>query len=153
MKTSGMLIIVMIFISLSCTQKTVLSEKDKKAVETEIHQFMTSVEASLQTPSPDEYFNYFLQTDELAVATLGQLVTNPAAVRDTVNKHLGMMEKQSIKTNVEKIYVINKEAAVLSAAKVTTITFKNGAQITMPYAWTLLIVKRDGKWKIAHAHN
>jgi hypothetical protein len=76
MKTSGMLIIVMIFISLSCTQKTVLSEKDKKAVETEIHQFMTSVEASLQTPSPDEYFNYFLQTDELAVATLGQLVTN-----------------------------------------------------------------------------
>ncbi len=48
---------------------------------------------------------------------------------------------------------INKEAAVLSAAKVTTITFKNGAQITMPYAWTLLIVKRDGKWKIAHAHN
>jgi len=153
MKTSGMLIIVMIFISLSCTQKTVLSENDKKAVETEIHQFMTSVEASLQTPSPDEYFNYFLQTDELAVATLGQLVTNPAAVRDTVNKHLGMMEKQSIKTNVEKIYVINKEAAVLSAAKVTTITFKNGAQITMPYAWTLLIVKRDGKWKIAHAHN
>ena len=153
MKTSGMLIIVMIFISLSCTQKTVLSEKDKKAVETEIHQFMTSIEASLQTPSPDEYFNYFLQRDELAVATLGQLVTNPAAVRDTVNKHLGMIEKQSIKTNTERIYVINKEAAVLSASKVTTITFKNGAQITMPYAWTLLIVKRDGKWKIAHAHN
>ena len=153
MKTLNLLIIIMIFISLSCTQKTVLSEEDKKAVETEIHQFMASVEASLQTPSPDEYFNYFLQTDELAVATLGQLVTNPAAVRDTVNKHLGMIEKQSIKTNAERIYVINKEAAVLSAAKVTTITFKNGAQITMPYAWTLLIVKRDGKWKIAHAHN
>jgi uncharacterized protein (TIGR02246 family) len=153
MKTLNLLIIVMIFISLSCTQKTVLSEKDKKAVETEIHQFMTSVEASLQTPSPDEYFNYFLQTDELAVASQGQLFTNPAAVRDTINKHLGMMEKQSIKTNTEKIYVVNKEAAVLSAAKVTTITFKNGAQIIMPYAWTLLIVKRDGKWKIAHAHN
>ena len=153
MKTLNLLIIVMIFISLSCTQKTVLSEEDKKAVETEIHQFMTSVEASLQTPSPDEYFNYFLQTDELAVASQGQLFTNPAAVRDTINKHLGMMEKQSIKTNTEKIYVVNKEAAVLSAAKVTTITFKNGAQITMPYAWTLLIVKRDGKWKIAHAHN
>ena len=143
----------MIFISLSCTQKTVLSEEDKKAVETEIHQFMTSVEAVMESASPDEYFNNFLQTDELAVASQGQLFTNPAVVRDTINKHLGMVEKQSIKTNAEKIYVVNKEAAVLSAAKVTTITFKNGAQITMPYGWTLLIVKRDGKWKIAHAHN
>ena len=114
---------------------------------------MDSVEAVLESPQPDKYFNYFLQTDELAVATLGQLVTNHLAMRDTINKHMGVMEKQSIKTTAEKIYVINKEAAVLSAAKVTDITFKNGAQITMPYAWTLLIVKRDGKWKIAHAHN
>jgi hypothetical protein len=148
-----MVIIVMIFISLSCTQKTILTEEDKNAVETEICQFMASVEASMQTPSPDDYFNNFLQTDELAVATMGQLVTTPAALRDTIYKHMGMMEKQTIMTNAEKIYVVSKEAAVLSAAKVTTITFKNGAQITMPYAWTLLIVKRDGKWKIAHIHN
>jgi len=153
MKTLNLLIIVMIFISLSCTQKAVLSEEDKKAVVSEIHQFMDSVEAVMESPQPDKYFNYFLQTDELAVATLGQLVTNPLAMRDTINKHMGMMEKQSIKTTAEKIYVINNEAAVLSAAKVTDITFKNGAQITMPYAWTLLIVKRDGKWKIVHAHN
>jgi ketosteroid isomerase-like protein len=89
----------------------------------------------------------------LAFATQGQLLTNPIALRDTINKHLGMVEKQSIKTNAERIFVINKDAVVLSAGKVTTITFKNGAQITMPYAWTLLIVKRDGKWKIAHIHN
>jgi len=153
MKTFYSLIIIMIFIGLSCTQKSVLSEKDKKAVENEVHAFMTSIEAAAEKASPEEYFNHFLQTDELAVATLGQLVTNPAAVRDTVNKHLGMMEKQLIKTIAEKIYVINKEAAVLSAAKVTTITLKNGAQMTMPYAWTLLLVKRDGEWKIAHVHN
>jgi len=143
----------MIFMSLSCTQKTVLSEEDKKAVETEIHQSIAFVDAVCESPSPDTYYNYFLHTDELAVATLGQLVTNPAALRDTINKHMGMMEKQSIKTNAEKIYVINKEAAVMSAAKVTTITFKNGAQITMPYAWTMLLLKRDVEWKIAHIHN
>jgi len=153
MKTFNLLIIIMIFMSLSCTQKTFLSEEDKNAVVSEIHQFMDSVEAVMESPQPDKYFNYFLLTDELAVATLGQLVTSPLAMRDTINKHMGMMEKQSIKTTAEKIYVINKEAAVLSAAKVTDITFKNGAQISMPYAWTLLIVKKDGKWKIAHAHN
>ena len=153
MKTLNLLIIIMIFISLSCTQKTVLTEEDKKAVETEIHQFMDSVETVMESPKPDKYFNYFLHTDELAVASMGQLFTKPAALRDTINKHMGMMEKQTIKTNAEKIYIINKEAVVMSAAKVTTITFKNGAQISMPYAWTMLLVKRDGEWKIAHIHN
>jgi len=138
---------------LSCTQKTILSEKDRKAVETEIHDFMSSVEAVANSSSTDKYFNYFLHTDELAFATQGQLVTNPSALLDTINKHLAMVEKQSIKTNAEKIYVINKETAVISAAKVTTITFKNGGQITMPFAWTMLLVKRDGEWKIAHIHN
>ena len=153
MKTLNLLIIVMIFISLSCTQKTVLSEEDKKAVETEVRQFIASVDATVESLSPDAYYNYFLHTDELAVATMGQLVTSPAALRDTINAHMGIMEKQSIKTNAEKIYVINKEAAVISAAKVSIITFKNGAQITMPYAWTMLLVKRNGEWKIAHIHN
>lgn len=153
MKTLNLLIIFMVFISLSCTQKTVLSEEEKKAVETEIHQFIASVDATVESLSPDVYYNYFLHTDELAVATMGQLVTSSAALRDTINKHMGMMEKQSIKTNTEKIYVINKEAVVISAAKVSTITFKNGGQITMPYAWTMLAVKRDGEWKIAHIHN
>ncbi len=153
MKTLNLIIIVMIFISLSCTQKTILSEEDKKAVEAEIHDFMASVEAVANSSSPDKYFDCFLHTDELAFATQGQLLTNPTALHDTINKHLAFVEKQSIRTNAEKIFVINKETVVLSTGKVTTITFKNGSQITMPYAWTLLLVKRDGKWKIAHLHN
>jgi hypothetical protein len=143
----------MIFISLSCTKKTTLSEKDRKAVETEIHDFMSSVESVANSSSPDKYFDCFLHTDELAFATQGQLLTNPTSLHDTISKHLAFVEKQSIKTNAEKIFIINKEAVVLSVGKATTITFNNGSQITMPYAWTLLIVKRDGKWKIAHIHN
>ena len=114
---------------------------------------MASVEAVANSSSPDKYFDCFLHTDELAFATQGQLLTNPTSLHDTINKHLTFVEKQSIKTNAEKIFVINKEAVVLSTGKVTTITFKNGSQITMPYAWTLFLVKRDGKWKIAHIHN
>ena len=68
MKTLNLLIIVMIFISLSCTRKTVLSEEDKKAVETEIHQFMDSLNAAFESLTPERVFNYFLQTDEFAVA-------------------------------------------------------------------------------------
>jgi hypothetical protein len=75
MKTSNLLIFVMILISLSCTQKTIFSEKDRKLVETEIHDFIASVEAVANSSSPDKYFDCFLHTDELAFATQGQLLT------------------------------------------------------------------------------
>ncbi len=153
MKTLNILIFLVFIVNASCTKSPHLSREERKAVQTEIMAFMKSMESALENPSPEKYFDCFLHTDELAVATQGQLVTNPAALRDTINTHLAMMEKQEITTKDQKICVLNNEAAVLSAAKISRITFKNGAVITYPYALTLLIVKRDGKWKVAQIHN
>jgi ketosteroid isomerase-like protein len=153
MKTLNLLIIVMIFISLSCTQKTVLSEEDKKAVETEIHQFMDSLTAAFESVTPERVFNYFLQTDEFVVASQGNLITKPSALLDTMKVHMAFMKNQTGKTIAEKIFIINSDAAVISISRIGTITFKNDSQINMPYALTMLLVKREGKWKIAHYHN
>ena len=153
MKTSYVVITAIILIGLSCDREATFSVEEKKLVESEIREFMDNIEGALESASADEYFNKFIHTEELAVATQGQLVTDPKALRDTINLHLAMVEKQSIKTTNQKIFVIDEETVVLSTAKVTAITFKNGEQITIPYAWTLLLVKREGKWKIAHIHN
>ncbi len=143
----------MIFISLSCTQKTVLSEEDKKVVETEIHQFMDSLNAAFESLTPERVFNYFLQTEEFAVASQGNLITNPSALLDTMKVHMAFMKTQTGKTIDEKIFIINSDAAVISTSLIGTITFKNDSQMSMPYALTMLLVKREGKWKIAHYHN
>jgi len=143
----------MIFISLSCTQKTFLTEDDKKAVETEIHQFIDSLDNAFSSVIPEDVFKYFLQTDEFAWASQGYLITNPSAILDTMKFHMAFMKNQTAKTTAEKMFVINKEAVVISTLKVATVTLKNDSQITVPYALTMLIVKRDGKWKIAHYHN
>jgi len=153
MKTLNLLITVMIFISLSCTQKTVLTEEDKKAVASEIHQFMDSLTAAFESVTPERVFNYFLQTDEFAVASQGNLITNPSALLDTMKVHMAVMKTQTGKTIAEKIFIINSAAAVISISRIGTITFKNDSQINMPYALTMLLVKREGKWKIAHYHN
>jgi len=153
MKTVNFLIIVMIFISLSCTQKTVLSEEEKQVVETEIVQFMDTLVDVMNSVSADDFFKYFLQTEDFVVATQGQLIVNPSAVLDTMKVHMAFMEKQINKPVMDKIYVITNDAAVISTSKIATITFKSGGEITMPYALTMLLVKREGKWKIAHYHN
>lgn len=152
MKTLNLLIIVMIFFSLSCTQKTVLSDEDKKAVETEIHQFLDSLNIAYESVIPEKVFSFYLQTDELVAASQGNLFTDRNAILDTMKVHLSTQKSQSIKTVAERLFIINREAAVYSTSKVSTITFKNDSQFTMPYCQTMLLVKREGKWKIAHYH-
>ena len=153
MKTLNLLIIVMILIGLSCTKETSFSDENKKLVETEILEFMDSLVVAMNSVSADDVFKYFLQTEEFVVATQGQLIVNPSSVLDTMKVHLAVMEKQVNKPVMDKIFVLSKDAAVISTSKVATITFKSGGEVTMPYALTMLLVKRDGKWKIAHYHN
>ena len=153
MKTLNLLIIVMILIGLSCTKETSFSDEDKKLVEVEILEFMDSLIRGFDTVIPEDLFNLFLQTDELCVATQGYLIINPSSLLDSIKVHTAVMEKQVNKPVMDKIFVISKDAAVISTSKVATITFKSGDEVTMPYALTILLVKRDGKWKIAHYHN
>jgi ketosteroid isomerase-like protein len=138
---------------LSCAKETSLSNNDKKLVETEIHQFMDSLDAAFESVSPDRVFNYFLQTDEFVVASQGNLMTNPSALLDTMKVHMAFMKNQVAKPIAEKIFIISKDVVVISTSKVATVTLKNESQFTVPYALTMLLVKRDGKWKIAHYHN
>jgi hypothetical protein len=144
-------IVLMALVSCQPKQKTELV--DKKKVETEVLQFMDSLVVAFNSVSAENVFNYFLQTDEFVAATQGELIVNPNALLDTMKVHLAVMEKQVNKPVMDKIFVISKDAAVLSTSKVTTITFKSGGEVTMPYALTMLLVKRDGEWKIAHYHN
>jgi len=153
MKTLNVLIIAMIIFGLSCTRETRFSDENKKLVEAEILEFMDSLVVAMNSVSADNVFKYFLQTEEFVVATRGELIVNPSSFLDTMKVHLAIMEKQDNKTVKDKIFVISKEAAVISTSEVTTITFKSGGEVTMPYALTMLLVKRDGKWKIVHYHN
>lgn len=153
MKPLTLLLISVLILAASCKKQRGLSDVEKENVNSEVRQFIKIIDSELETANVEAYKENFLNTDELAVASQGQLITSYNALCDTIDAHLSVMQKQSIQAVDEQIFVIDREHAVISTSKVTTITFKNGVDFTMSYAWTLLLVKRDGKWKIAHAHN
>ena len=60
MKTK-LIFLILLIANFSYTQTTVLSEEDKKAVETEIHHYMDSLFKVFETVIPEDVFNFFLQ--------------------------------------------------------------------------------------------
>lgn len=153
MKRFSLFLLATILFSVSSAKTVELSKKEKDLVKNEIQQFMKNMDAAASAANEEAYARMFLQTNELAVASQGKVINSFDAVRDTIHAHMSMMEKQSIKTTGENIFVIDKEHAVITTSKATKATMKNGAEFEMPYALTILLVKRNGEWKIAHYHN
>lgn len=146
---------LLLLIVIGCAQNGgSLSAVEKAAIEKEITAQIDSLNKAFESADPDRLFTRFLHTDDLAVASEGTILAGPDAVLDTIRVHLATMEKQTISTKVVKIYVITRDAAVVSAVFTTDIQFKNGAQVKdIPYALTMLLVRTDNGWKIAHYHN
>ncbi len=153
MKTLNLILIFGLILSFSCKKETGLSESAKNSVKDEICLFMKNFDAAASAANEQVYANMFIRTDELAVASQGKLYPSYNAVRDTIRAHMSAMQKQEIQNVDEKIFVIDQNHAVISTSKLTHITLKNGTEFTMPYALTMLLVKRNGEWKIAHYHN
>lgn len=142
-----------IFVIVSCQHQSSLNDQEKASIVEEIHQFMKDLDAAASSVNEEKYSNMFSHTDELAIASQGKLITSSDAIRDTIHAHMSLMQKQTIKTTGEKIFIIDAGHAVISTSKFTKITFINGVEIEMPYALTLFLLKRNGEWKIIHYHN
>lgn len=154
MKSVNYLLLFCIFFLFSfCTSNTRISQEEREKIQTEVHQFVQTMDEAVSLPDAEKYASLFSDSKDFTVASQGKLITSYASVCDTINAHLSAVKSQSIKTLDERIYVIDKNDAVVSTSKLTTTTLKNGAEVTMPYALTMLLTKTNDGWKIMHYHN
>jgi len=71
MKRTGLLIAVAIIALSSCHQQTSKNDLDNAAVESAIKEFLGTLDLAAESNSAEAYFDHFLQTDDLVVATQG----------------------------------------------------------------------------------
>lgn len=130
------------------------AEKEKTNTREEIKTELHNLILDWESVNPERFYNHFLHNNDFVVATQGKLITEPKAILDTIKVHLADQKSQKIKLIDSKIYVINAKAAVVSASATTDITFKNGKVLRgVPFAVTMLYIKKNGSWKITQYHN
>jgi len=134
-------------------KEKVLTNEEKSTVENEISVATLNLFKAFESLDANKAYSFILQNEDFAEASMGKLITDHRAILDTMKLHLGSFQKERISITNQKIYVINMDAAVISLASTGEITFKNGAEIKAPFALTILWVKKDGEWKVAHYHN
>jgi ketosteroid isomerase-like protein len=145
--------IAILIIACNNQKEKVLTTEEKSIVENEISVATDDLFKAFESLDANQTYSYFLQNEDFAAASMGKLITDHRALLDTMKLHLGSFQKERISITNQKIYVINLDAAVISLASMAEITLKNGAEMKAPFALTILWVKKDGEWKVAHYHN
>jgi ketosteroid isomerase-like protein len=154
-RTIYLILAFMAFLMIACNnqKEKVLTIEEKSIVENEISIATADLFKAFESLDANKAYSFILQNEDFAEASMGKLITDHRAILDTMKLHLGSFQKERISITNQKIYVINMDAAVISLASMGEITFKNGAEMKAPFALTILWVKKDGEWKVAHYHN
>ncbi len=154
-KTIYLILAFVAILVIACNNQkdNALTTEQKSVVENEISTATANLFKAFESLDPNKTYSFFLQNEDFAAATQGTLMTDYRAVLDTMKLHMGSFQKEQILVKNQKIYVINKDAAVISVATIVDLALKSGAEMKIPFAFTILWVRKDGDWKVVHYHN
>ncbi|MEN8229662.1 MAG: nuclear transport factor 2 family protein [Bacteroidota bacterium] len=148
--TTALLITSLTF---SACQQT-LSEPQKEAIEKELLEFTNDIMDRFNNRDTATVYTYY--TDDFTLLSRG---LNKITDQDSWEK-MKASAKQYIATRAKTIYeiqnpwveVYSRNTANICYNYTRTVSFENGVSHTSRSASTWTVVKREGEWKIKHAH-
>jgi len=93
-----------------------------------------------------------LDTDTPPIIESGQLRPTRAAALANTAAGLEALSALSYEYTREHIDVLSPTVAIWVGEGTSRMTLQDGREIVAPFAETLVLVLRDGDWKILHAH-
>jgi ketosteroid isomerase-like protein len=115
----------------------------------EVHSAMKEAAEKLDT---DTLYRYVLDTNKGSIIENGNLFLTRRESYESTKKGLQGFKGLSYSYNQEHITVISPTVALWVGEGTSTVTIKDGRKFSGPFAESIVFVKKDGKWKVLHAH-
>ena len=114
-----------------------------------VHSAMKKAAERLDT---DTLYSYVLDTNKGSIIENGNLFLTRRDSYESTKKGLQKFKGISYSYNQEHITVISPTVALWVGEGTSTVTIKDGRKFSGPFAESIVFVKKDGKWKVLHAH-
>lgn len=124
-------------------------QEDVEATIRAVHRQMQTAAEKLDAT---ELYAYVLETDTPPIVEDGVLLESHAAALANTRGGLGALSRLSYKYRRNSVTLLAKDAALWVADGVATATLQDGREVLAPFAESIVFVRRDGAWKVLHAH-
>ncbi len=141
-----------VILTVSGCGQPALTSDEKAIITAEIEGVMAGLITDIEKLDADRAFGYFLQDNNTRMVSQGVVHANIDSLTEVYRKVYGNLDVLDITGGEANIVVLGRDAAVVTAANHERVVPKEGEAYDLPFAWTFVWVKRNGTWKLLHAH-
>ena len=129
-----------------------ISPEQQKAIEQEILNTHREIVKAAENLDVDALYNYVLDKCKGVIVQDGRIMMTRKESLETTKRGLEGIKDVSYTFNRKNITLISPTVALWVADGTTSVTTVDEQQFTVDFAETIVFVKKDGQWKIFHAH-
>lgn len=151
MKKHGIAIILAVVCVLGQAGVLAQTESEKAAIEQEALKVMSAIEQAAQNLDASHFSDFVLETGTTALD--GRLYLNREEAQRTIEKSYQAASKQEM-TVQHHVTVLSPTAVLVVSDGAGRATLADGREVgPIPFAQTVVLVLKDGQWKVLHAHS
>jgi len=133
--------------------KTDISKEQQTVIEKAILKVHSEMMKAGENRDAEALFSHVLEMNKGVIIQDGVISTTRREALDTTKQGLQGLKDISYKYNHKYISVISPTVALWVADGTTSATvIEGGLEINVFFAESIIFVKKDGQWKVFHAH-
>ena len=124
----------------------------QQAIEKAIIDVHAKMQQVAQQGKVDSLYNYVLDIANGVIIEDGKLRRTRQEALEATRQGMQQLKDLSYSYNQKYITMISPTAALWVGEGMSSATLKDGRQISVPFAETIVFVMAAGQWKVLHAH-
>ncbi len=125
---------------------------DRGAIEKAVLETGAQMTRAAESLDIDRLFSFMLPNDQGSIVQYGNVfLTREQALAQT-KQNLRGIRKLEYRWNQQHVTVVSPGVALLVSEGESLATTEQGETFSAPFAQTLVMVLKDGQWKVLHAH-
>lgn len=129
-----------------------LSEQDCAEIEKAVLATNLEMEQAAEAANADRLFEFVLENDKGPIIQNGRLFATRAEALEQGKTNLRGIYKVKYTWRQQYVTVLSPTLAVLTAEGESSVTTDQWETFTNPFAQTVIFERKDGKWRVLHAH-
>ena len=114
--------------------------------------FIAELDAAASARDVERFLDLFVDGPDLAFAFAGQVMLDMGSIRAMHRASWSKLSGVKFTTTPRRVVTLSPDVVVLTASGLAERIDASGAVATRPYAVTLVLVRRKGRWRVLQAH-
>lgn len=128
------------------------TDVDRPAAEAAVLARMAEIQQAAEGLDVDKVFSYVADNDQGALIQNGRFFLTRQDALEVTKRGFEDLKKVAYQFDQQHVTMLSPSVALVTGEGTTTIETKDGQTRSRRFAQSVVLVLRDGQWKVLHAH-